>query len=185
MPTLETRRLILRPFREEDVNLMAELMANADFMRFSLGVYTREQTAAFMEKLLGWQRAKKPSLFAVILRSRESKSEDSGPLLGYCGFYHQHIDGIDEIEIGYRMHPDYWNKGLTTEAARAVRDHGFRDLKLARVISLISPENIPSRRVAEKVGMTFEKLTIYRELPTQVFALSRQQWLRIKHHLGN
>ena len=75
------------------------------------------------------------------------------------------------------MHPDSWNKGLTTEATRTVRDHAFRDLKLARVISLISPENIPSRRVAEKVGMTFEKLTIYRELPTQVFALSRERWL--------
>jgi ribosomal-protein-alanine N-acetyltransferase len=156
---------------------MAKLMANADFMRFSLGVYTREQTAAFVEKLLGWQRAKKPSLFAVILRSAESKSEKSGALLGYCGLYHQHIDGIDEIEIGYRMHTDYWNKGLTTEAAMAVRDHAFRDLKLARVISLISPENIPSQRVAEKVGMTFEKLTIYRELQTQVFALSRERWL--------
>ena len=57
MPILETRRLVLRPFREDDVDLMAELMANADFMRFSLGVYTREQTAAFVEKLLGWQRA--------------------------------------------------------------------------------------------------------------------------------
>ena len=156
---------------------MAELMANADFMRFSLGVYTREQTAAFVEKLLGWQRANKPSLFAVILRSAEGKSKDSGTLLGYCGFYHQRIDGIDEIEIGYRMHPDYWSKGLTTEAAIAVRDYAFRDLKLARVISLISPGNIPSQRVAEKIGMTFEKPTIYRELPTHVFALSRERWL--------
>ncbi len=112
MPILETPRLILRPFREEDVDLLAPLMGNVDFMRFSLGVYTHEQTAAFVEKLLGWQRANKPSLFAVILRSAQSKTEDSGTLLGYCGFYHQHIDSIDEMEIGYRIHHDYWNKGI-------------------------------------------------------------------------
>jgi hypothetical protein len=47
---LEAPRLILRPFREEDVDLLAELMANEDFMRFSLGVYSRKQTAAFLEK---------------------------------------------------------------------------------------------------------------------------------------
>ena len=50
MPVLETPRLILRPFREEDVDLLAELMANTDFMRFSLGVFTRKQTRAFLDK---------------------------------------------------------------------------------------------------------------------------------------
>ncbi len=56
--TLETRRLILRPFREEDVDRMAQLFANPDFMRFSLGVFTeRKQTIAFVEKVIGWDRA--------------------------------------------------------------------------------------------------------------------------------
>jgi len=169
MAILETSRLTLRPFREKDVDPLSALMANQDFMRFSLGVYTREQTIGFLEKLLALQNANKPSLFAAVLRSNEM-------LFGYCGFYHQHIDGVDEIEIGYRMHPDYWNKGLATEAAGAVRDHAFRDLKLPRVISLIHPENIPSRRVAEKIGMSLEKQTIYRGFPTNVFSLSRARW---------
>ena len=169
MAVLETSRLILRPFREDDVDFLAELMANRDFMRFSLGPYTREQVLAFLEKLLCWQNANKPSLFAMI-------SRDDGRMLGWCGFYHQHIDGVNEVEIGYRMHPDYWNKGLTTEAARAVRDHAFRDLKLLRVISLIHPENTPSQRVAENIGMTIEKQTIYRGFLTNVFSLARARW---------
>ena len=144
-------------------------MANHDFMRFSLGVYTREQTLGVLEKLLAWQNANKPSLFAAVLRS-------NGKLLGYCGFYHQHIDGVDEVEIGYRMHPDYWNQGLTTEAACVVRDHAFQELKLPRVISLIHPENIASQRVAEKIGMSLEKQTIYRDFLTNVFSLARARW---------
>ena len=147
---LETKRLILRWFCEEDVDVMAQLFANPDFMRFSLGVFNeRKQTVAFIEKFMGWDRAGMPSQFAVVPRRERA-------VIGYCGFHH-HPEVPGEVEIGYRLHPDYWNKGLITEAARAVRDHAFVDLKLPRVISLIHPENIPSRRVAEKNGMKVEK----------------------------
>jgi [ribosomal protein S5]-alanine N-acetyltransferase len=169
MAILETSRLTLRPFREDDVDLLSALMANQDFMRFSLGVYTREQTQTVLEKFLSWNRAGRPSPFAVLVRSDST-------LIGYCGFLHWHLDDTDEIEIGYRLQPDYWNKGIATEAATAVRDHAFRDLKLPRVISLIHPENIPSRRVAEKIGMTLDKKITFRGFPTNVFSLSRARW---------
>jgi RimJ/RimL family protein N-acetyltransferase len=103
MAILETSRVILRPFRAEDLDLLSGLMANQDFMRFSLGVYSREQTLGFLEKVLTWEREGLPSQFAA-----EIKSE--GTLLGYCGFFHQDVDGKSESEIGYRLHPDYWNK---------------------------------------------------------------------------
>jgi len=170
MVVLETPRLILRPFGEKDVDLLAELMANRDFMRFSLGVFSCEQTAAFVRKILGWNSAGLPSLFAVIVR-------ENSKLIGYCGFFHQEIDGTNEIEIAYRLHPNYWGRGLATEAAQAVRNHAFRDLKLPRVISLIHPDNRASRRVAEKNAMKVEKKTVRRGFPTLVFAITRQQWL--------
>jgi [ribosomal protein S5]-alanine N-acetyltransferase len=96
-------------------------------------------------------------------------------LIGYCGFFHQQVDGTEEIEIGYRLDPDYWSRGLATEGAQAVRDHAFRDLKLPRVISLIHPDNLPSRRVAEKSGMEIEKKTVFRGFRTLVFAINREQ----------
>src|SRR6476620_9798977 len=114
---LQTSRLMLRPFNENDLDRMAELFAHPDFMRFSSGVFSRDQTVAFLEKILDWDRANLPSQFAMIVRS-------SGALIGYCGFFHQEVDEIKEIEIGYRLDPDYWNRGLATEAAQAVRDHG-------------------------------------------------------------
>jgi RimJ/RimL family protein N-acetyltransferase len=167
---LETERLILRSFREEDVDVMAELFANPDFMRFSLGVFTeRKKTVDFIEKAMGWDRASMPSQFAVVPRAEDA-------VIGYCGFHH-HPEVPGEVEIGYRLHPDYWNRGLITEAARAVRDHAFADLKLPRVISLIHPENIPSRRVAEKNGMTIENQITFRGFSALVFAITREEWL--------
>jgi ribosomal-protein-alanine N-acetyltransferase len=167
---LQTERLILCSFREEDVDAMAQLFANPDFMRFSLGVFTEcKQTVAFIEKVIGWDHPGIPSQFAVVSRGEEV-------IIGYCGFLH-HPEVPGEVEIGYRLHPDYWNRGLITEAARAVRDHAVVDLKLSRVISLIHPENIPSRRVAEKNGMKVEKEIMFRGFPTLVFAITREQWL--------
>ena len=170
MPTLETEQVILRSFHREDVDAMAQLFANPDFMRFSSGVFTeRQKTIDFIEKVMGWDGAGMPSQFAVVPRGEHA-------VIGYCGFHH-HPEVPGEVEIGYRLHPDYWNRGLISEAALAVRDHGFADFKLPRVISLIHPENIPSRRVAEKNGMKVEKQITFRGFPTLVYAITREQWL--------
>ena len=164
---IETPRLILRHFVDEDLDALAALMANGDFMRFSSGVFTREQTASFLfDRVIAPARAGLPSQFALV-------SREESRLIGYCGFFRQIVDEVDEIEIGYRLHPDYWNRGLATEAARAVRDYAFGVLQLERVISLIHPDNRASRRVTEKNGMSLEKETIFRGFPTLVFSIAR------------
>jgi ribosomal-protein-alanine N-acetyltransferase len=167
MIVLQTPRLILRSFSDGDLEAMSALMADPDFMRFSLGVYSREQTAGFLEKVCKRDREGLPSQFAVILRAHNR-------LLGYCGFFPQIVDEADELEIGYRLDPDYWGQGIATEAARAVRDYGFHELKLPRLISLVHPDNKASRRVAEKNGMTPEKETVWRGFPTIVFGINQK-----------
>ena len=155
---LRTPRLILRSFREEDVDAMAQLFANPDFMRFSLGVFTeRKKTVEFIEKVMGWNRAGIPSQFTVVPRGEDA-------IVGYCGFF-QHAEVPGEIEIGYRLHPDYWNRGLITEAARAVRDHGFADLELPRVISLIirkTSRHVVSRRKTEWMWKSKSCFAVFR-----------------------
>ena len=164
---IETPRLSLRHFVEADLEPLAELTANPNFMRFSTGVFTREATARFLfERLIAPAREGLPSQFAVILR-------EENRLIGYCGFFRQTVDDVSEIEIGYRLDPGCWNRGLATEAAHALRDYAFEVLKLERVISLIHPENDASRRVAEKNGMMLEKRTTFRGFPTLVFATAR------------
>lgn len=170
MSALQTPRLFLRKFSDNDIGRIAELTSNAGFMRFSGGsVFNREQAEAMLERLLAPERLGKPSQFAVILR-------ESGKLIGYCGFFLQMVDDVEELEIGYRLDPEYWGQGIATEAARAVRDHAFRDLMAERLISLILPENSASKRVAEKNGMRLEKETNFRGFHTAVFALTREEW---------
>jgi ribosomal-protein-alanine N-acetyltransferase len=103
-------------------------------------------------------RAGEPSQFAVILQT-------TGQLIGFCGFFCQNVDEVERVEIAYRFHPDYWGLGIATEAARAVRDHAFQVLKLNQVISLIHPDNIASKRVAEKNGLIVEKETTFSRIP--------------------
>ena len=172
MTALQTPRLFLRKFSAADLDRIAELTSNPGFMRFSGGsLYKREEAEAMLERLLAPERLGKPSQFAVILR-------ENGKLIGYCGFFLQMVDEVEELEIGYRLDPEYWGQGIATEAARAVRDHAFRDLRAERVISLIVPENSASKRVAEKNGMRLEKETIFRDFQTEVFALGREQWTK-------
>ena len=113
-----------------------------------------------------------PSQFAMIVRSSEA-------LAGYCGLFRHEVDGKTEIEIGYGLDSACWNRGPASEAARTVRDHGFRDLKLDYVISLIHPKNHPSRRVVEKNGMILERETTLRGFRTFVFAITRERRLQL------
>ena len=170
--TIETPRLLLRDFVEADLDTLAPLMANADFMRFSSGPFSREETERFLfDRVIAPARAGLPSLFAVIVRVEKR-------LIGYCGFFRQVVDEVNEIEIGYRLDPVYWNRGLATEAAQAARDYAFEVMKLERVISLIHPDNRASRRVTEKNGMTLEKETTFRGFPTLVFACAPRDFAR-------
>src|SRR3954470_12144542 len=171
--SLFTERLILRPFRLDDLDLFCEFFQNEGFLRFSSGPLSRERVAEFVEKVMGWNRDGLPSQYVMTLRETRIS-------IGYCGFFHQTVDEKPEIEIGYRLHPDFWGRGFATEAAASVRNHGFGALKLERVISLIHPDNIASRHVAEKNGMTLECATTFKGFPAQVFAISRIQWLAVR-----
>src|SRR6516162_8157953 len=108
---LRTERFILRPWQEGDLERWVELFANPGFMRFSgFPCYSPEKTKSVVHKILEWNRTGQPSQFAVIVDQA---------IAGYCGFLHQEVDGKKEIEISYRLHPDFWNRGIGTEAARA------------------------------------------------------------------
>jgi [ribosomal protein S5]-alanine N-acetyltransferase len=92
-----------------------------------------------------------------------------------CGIILQQVEGESLYEIGYHLRRDFWGQGLATEAAIACRDWAFANLKTDRLISLIRPENLPSRRVAERNGMTIWKEVNWRGLAHYVYFIERAQ----------
>ena len=83
--------------------------------------------------------------------------KETGRFIGRCGLLPWTIDGKDEVEVAFTIAREYWGQGLATEAARAILQHGLEGLNLSRLICLIELENIASQRVAEKIGMRFER----------------------------
>ena len=83
------------------------------------------------------------------------------------------IDGTKEIEVGYALARYAQGQGIATEAARVCMNYAFTTLREGRIISLIRPENLPSRRVAERNGMAVEKETEFVGLPHLVYAARR------------
>ena len=94
-------------------------------------------------------------------------------LLGDCGLVRWDIDGVAELEVGYHFKRKHWGQGYATEAARACMDYAFRQLGTKRIISMIRPENLPSRRVAERNGLQIEKEVFWRGYQHYVYALER------------
>ena len=81
----------------------------------------------------------------------------TGEFLGNVGPHLQHVDDVDEVELGWSITPTRARQGIATEAALACRDWAFATLDIDHVISLILPENAPSRGVAEHLGMVVWK----------------------------
>lgn len=150
MEVLETERLVLRQLGFDDIEKLLQIFSDPEAMRYYPGTKSREETEAWIDWNIRSYRENRFGLWAAILK-------DSGEFAGQCGLVAQEVEGRREVEIGYLFVRRLWGRGLATESARASRDYGINGLGYGRLISLIDPENMASRRVAEKVGMEFEK----------------------------
>ncbi|MBU1701332.1 MAG: GNAT family N-acetyltransferase [Candidatus Eisenbacteria bacterium] len=162
--TLETSRLFLRPMTADDIDAFLVIFTDPKVMKsFDNILFTREQMTAWVTRNLEHQKIHGYGLFSVLLK-------EDGVLIGDCGLECQDLDGRREIELGYDFRSDYWNQGYATEAARAVRDYAFHDLKIDRLISFIRPENPASMRVAEKIDMKREREILRGGKPYWIYA---------------
>ncbi len=170
MPILETPRLLLREFVADDLDALAGILSDPETMRFYPAPLGRTDAAEWIRRNQLRYRTDGHGLWAMCLKS-------TGELVGDCGLIRQMLEDTEEIEIGYHVRRDSWGLGYATEAARACREYGFARLGVERLISLIRPENLPSRRVAEKNGMTVWKSVTWRGFEHLVYAVWRDSLL--------
>ena len=163
---LETPRLALREMTWDDLDFLATLLADERVMRHYPKCCSRDEAKAWMDRIIERYAQHGHAFWLVVLRA-------TGEPIGQVGLLLQNVDGVDEPEIGYMIHAAHWRQGYALEAAAAVRDFAFGPLDKPRVISLIRPVNIPSQRVALRVGMKPERLTTWHNLEHLVFSLSR------------
>jgi ribosomal-protein-alanine N-acetyltransferase len=168
MPVLQTERLSLREFEREDLDALATILSDPETMRYYPMSFDRAAVADWIQRNRTRYANDGYGLWAMILNSTHE-------LIGDCGLVRQIVDGVDEIEIGYHVRRNLWGKGYASEAAQACRDYGFANLGVDRLISLIRPENLASRRVAEKNAMTVWKEVTRANLLHYVYAIRRNE----------
>ncbi len=162
---LETERLILRKMAWQDADQLLLIFSDPKVMQSFGGIlFDRVMMGKWVERNLNHQDRYGYGIFSVILKEKDE-------LVGDCGLEHMEVDGSHEVELGYDFRSDYWNRGLATEAASAVRDYAFEQLGLKRLISLIRPDNLASQRVAEKIGMRKEKECVQGEVFYHLYSL--------------
>jgi ribosomal-protein-alanine N-acetyltransferase len=168
---LETERLILRRLTLDDLGPLAKIYADLQVRRyFPEGTLTYEETKEELEWIIDVYYGRFGyGLWATI-------HKETGEFIGRCGLLPWKVlegkdggvaltsagDGTDrpasiEVEVAYLLAKEYWGRGLGTEAAQAIVDYAFGQLQMTRLICLFDPENRASRKVAEKVGLTFER----------------------------
>lgn len=164
---LETDRLILRMWREEDLESYAEMCADPEVMRYlASNPVTKPEAWRNMAMVIGHWHLRGYGMFAVEERA-------SGELVGRVGPWRP--DEWPGFEIGWTLRSKFWGRGFATEAARASLSYAFNELDQAHVISLIHPENAASIRVAERLGETVEGTTEIGGIPVLVYGIDRDQ----------
>jgi RimJ/RimL family protein N-acetyltransferase len=148
---LTTPRLVLRHFERGDVDDLYAMDRDDRVMRYlgsGLKGRTRQECEQGIERMVA-RAAERPGYGLL-----HASLRDGGEFVGGCGLFQ--VPEGDDIEIAYRLPHACWGRGFATEMARAVLAHGFEGLGLARIVGLTWPENAPSQRVLEKIGMRRE-----------------------------
>ena len=153
---LETERLIIRPYTMDDAPALYAIISRDEVVEY---LPEKDVTFAETQKILTWimecyeqntpQQIKKFSVAVV--------EKDSGALIGWVGLGPLDF-APEEIEIYYGLSPDYWGRGIATEAARALLRYGFEVIGLDTIVAIVHPDNGASIRVIEKMGLPYRKI---------------------------
>lgn len=164
----ETDRLILRRLDEWDVDEIYALRSDPEVMRFIRAPQNRLETVNWLN-LVSSRWTSDGIGFCAIIEKRTNK------FIGWCGLWR--LKETNELEIGYAINKKDWGKGFATEAARFFLQYAFERLKPDKIVAVAEPENLPSRRVMEKIGMKFVRYGEFYNRQLVQYAVARESWL--------
>ena len=149
MTTLIGERVTLRPWRDADLEPFAALNADPRVMEYLPSRLTRDESAAMIVRMQARLAAQGWGHWAL---------DVDGQCIGFVGLsaptFEAHFTPC--IEIGWRLAAEAWGKGYATEGARLALAHGFGTVGLAQIVSFTTTDNLRSRRVMERLGMTHD-----------------------------
>ncbi len=146
MKILETERLYLRELVLDDIRELSKVLSDPESMQYYTKPFNMEEVESWIQWSIDNYRKYNHGLWAVILKDGEK-------FLGDCGITMQLIDKETVPEIGFHIVKNYCNQGYATEAAIACKEYAFKVLKYPKVFSYTTVKNVPSQKVAEKMGM--------------------------------
>jgi RimJ/RimL family protein N-acetyltransferase len=148
MKKIETSRLILRPWSNEDIAPFFSLNRDSKVMEYFPSLWSMEMVVSFIERMNVQLSEKEYTLWAA-------EEKGTHQFIGFIGLnnpiWQSHFTPC--VEIGWRLAFSFWGKGYATEGAKAALDYAFDILNLQEVVAITVPENIRSQRVMEKLGM--------------------------------
>lgn len=174
-PMLETGRLILRRFTGDDADAVFAMRSDADVMRFIRSPQNRQETVNWLEMVSSLWETENLGFCAVV-------EKQTGALVGWCGLWRLKETG--ETEIGYAIAREFWGRGLGSEAARAFLAYGFETLKPDKIVAVARSENAASRRVMEKLGMTFDYIGEFYGRDLVHYSITKEEFFNAKAQSG-
>ncbi len=166
---LESDRLIIRPFVEDDVDDVFEMRSDPDLMRFIRAPQIERHQAEDWLRLITSKWDKSGIGFCALI---DKKSKH---FVGWCGLWI--LKETNEIEIGYAIRRDLWGMGFATESAKRILKYAFEDLNLKRVVAVAFPENSGSIGVMKKIGMEFVGMGSFYDHELVQYAITKTQYL--------
>jgi ribosomal-protein-alanine N-acetyltransferase len=165
--TIETQRLLLRPFADGDVDNLHRIQANPDAMRYTFCATSRDESD---QRLRAYAKLEEEIGFApwtVLLR-------ETSHIIGWGGLNVDPFDPGWGVEIAYFFDPEYWGKGYATELVLMSICYGFDHIGLPEIQAFAHPENMASIRVLEKCG--FEYVCFEPRLGRNHYTIQREDW---------
>ncbi|HEY0428051.1 MAG TPA: GNAT family N-acetyltransferase [Pyrinomonadaceae bacterium] len=166
---LETERLFLRPLDKNDTEAVYAMRSDRDVMRFIREPQSRAETESWIQLVSSLWEKENLGFCAVI-------EKKSGKFAGWCGVWRLRETG--ELEVGYAIAKDFWNKGFATEAAAKFLEYAFENINPEKITAVAEPENFASRRVMEKLGMELIKFDSFYNRKLVQYGIYKNEWNR-------